>query len=163
MRFCGYVENVLVRPGYPAMTRSTAAAVSAYDASPATVTHSSPELTSPTWSEVTARPTCPPTLATPGRARSSPAAAAVIRLISWSEVPAIALQCTTRVLSARTGTTGRDPASCGAMARPASATTAAAAKTHRLFAVTRATRLPYPPSNRARARRSGRGADPAGR
>ncbi len=76
---------------------------------------------------------CPPTLATPGSVRSSSAAASVIRLISWSEVPAIALQCTTRVLSARTGTTGWVPASCGASASPASATTAAAANTHRVF------------------------------
>jgi len=56
-------------------------------AGPSSVIQTSAELTSVSWSELMARPTCAPTLLTPGSLRSSLLAAAVIRSISGSEVP----------------------------------------------------------------------------
>ena len=56
---------------YSSATRRTRAKVSAWSASGATRTQSSPAPMPLTRSERTARPTCPPTFSTPGSARSS--------------------------------------------------------------------------------------------
>ena len=50
----------------------------------------SPEFTPTTWSAVTARPTCAPTLRTPSTERSSTVARDVIRFISGRDVPGVA-------------------------------------------------------------------------
>ena len=71
-----------------------------------------------------ARPMCPPTPVTPGRALSSSEALDAIRRTSSLEVPAIESHWTSRVLSGSVGTTGRFPTSWDPAARPSTPTTA---------------------------------------
>ena len=89
-------------------------------------THSSAELFPTTWSEEMARPTCPPTPETPGRALSSSEALDASRRTSSLDVPAMESHWTSSVRSGRVGTTGRLPSSWDPAASPTTPTTATA-------------------------------------
>ena len=78
------------------------------------VIHTSAELTSTSWSEVIARPTCVPTSPTPCRCRAAPLpTASVTRSISVSEVPGAASTCSSRLRSCSDGQQRSCSPSCG--------------------------------------------------
>ena len=73
-----------------------AATVSGWSAPASRLTQRADELTSTTWSLVTARPAWLTTLRTPETARTLPVTSAVISFILWREVPGVVCRSTIR-------------------------------------------------------------------